>query len=138
MSTDKVAEVINKIREETSRVRFQPKVTRDPFVSLVRTDEGGSDRNDKLPRLPGFEGFTVSEIGLKGIWLGGPSNGGNQAFFTGPDGKPYRRAAGARCHNGQIIAVESDRVVMMEFQYDASGQPRPPKIVTLFVDRQDG
>jgi len=82
---------------------------RDPFVSLLRraTD----------PRRPGGKagegvaGFLVSEIAIKGIMQ---SRGAFIALVLGPDNKTYTVRVNDRLLDGNVRAVTSDTLVLMQ------------------------
>lgn len=134
MTTEDVAETIRQLREEGTRIRFQPSTSRDPFNPLI-VQIGPEEKSG--PRPAGFPGFNVSEVRLEGVWLSISQSGGTQAFFVGSDGKSYRQKVGDKCYNGKLIAIREDRVIFEEYQFDTSGLPRPPKIVTLFIEKRD-
>jgi hypothetical protein len=133
ISSEDVAKRLQKLREEGQKIRYEPKgVKRDPFISLVIVT---TEQKETGTRPPGFEGFDLGELRLSGIWLGDPTTG-HQAFFLGPDRVSYRRKVGDRCFNCKVISIQTDRVVFEEYQTDAGGKPRPPKTVTMFIDRR--
>ncbi|MFZ4079511.1 MAG: hypothetical protein ACOYKK_08730, partial [Microbacteriaceae bacterium] len=120
---------------QANQLFWAPNTKRDPFVSLVKPINDPKAAGSRL-RPPGFPGFDISEMRLEGTIQAGQDNGGNQSFLKGPDGKSYRQRVGDATFNGKIVAIRDDRVVFEEYQFDTTGKPRPPKIVTLFLERR--
>ena len=82
---------------------------RDPFVSLLR--RATDPRRPGGKPAEGVAGFLVSEIQLKGIMQ---SRGALIALVLGPDNKTYTVRVNDRLLDGNVRAVTSDTLVLMQ------------------------
>jgi len=87
---------------------YNPEGRRDPFVSLLRRV---SDPKRQGKQAEGIAGFLVSEIELKGVMQ---SRGTNIALVLGPDNKTYMVRVNDRLLDGNVRAITSDTLVLMQ------------------------
>lgn len=91
---------------------------RDPFVSLIKPVQAGSQPRVKKP---GAEGFLVQELVLRGI-VKNPD--GFIALVQGPDGKSYSMRVGQKLYDGEITGMDGATVTFMQRYQDEFNRPK--------------
>ncbi len=95
-------------------------------------DQGGRNIFDEViapsgtkrgPRAEGLPGMDINRVVLQGILMGGL---GNVALLLGSDKQLYHAKVNQRFYDGVLIAIERNKVVFKQEDFNELGQPRPP------------
>lgn len=105
---------------------YDPMDRPDPFVSQLQ----GRHEERKLP--PGA--ITIESAVLVGI-TAGPD--GYVALLKGPDGKTRFLKAGADLYDGQILDIDSRRVVFRQDIHDVSSPVRAREVIKALHPESD-
>lgn len=92
---------------EGSGYRYQSQGRRDPFISLAL----GLNVLPPDERPPGLQGMLIQEVSLRGIVK---TVDGHIAMIQGTDNKSYFARAGERLYDGNISAIDDDKVVFRQ------------------------
>jgi Tfp pilus assembly protein PilP len=101
---------------------YNPMGRRDPFWDLSK-----GRRTNKGERKEGVSGLAIDELSLVGIFL---MDGNYKAIFKGPNQKkPYLLGVGTMVYDGEIINIETNKVIFRKILTVAMGGTRE-KIIT--------
>ncbi len=118
-------QVLDQIRQDSEAVisgrhfTYDPAGRRDPFEPLVR-----ARKEFKGKRPKGIAGMLVSEIDLKGIFVG--PDGEPLALFQGSDNRGYTLRVGDYVYDARLISIDPRRgVVVFRQQVDDPRRIKP-------------
>lgn len=92
---------------EGSGFRYDAGGRRDPFVSLAL----GMNVLPPEARPPGLQGMLIQEVSLRGIVK---TTDGYIAMIQGTDNKSYFARTGERLYDGNIQAIDDEKVVFRQ------------------------
>jgi Tfp pilus assembly protein PilP len=94
---------------------YAPEGRRDPFVSLINRGTTAQKGAPRGLRAEGVNGILVDEVVVKGIYQ---TRGAWVAMIAAPSGRTYSIRAGDRLMDGNVQAITSQAVVLMQHVHD--------------------
>ena len=109
---------------------YKPRGRRDPFWDLLR----GKEAKMRRAATEGIAGLEIDQLELEGIIL---QSGKFIALFKGPKGNPYDVQVGQNVYDGEIIQIDSNRVVFKKILTIALGGTKEKTVVKTLEPEEE-